>query len=197
MKPSTIYLQHKKTIKLTNQRPHYMYNEMVQGPCAHLRFLMLGHGDCGLSYDKCNVGWLMSTKLEHSRTNSNETNQFVLANLEHSKSNSNKTSQLCNMFWTLTSVTLKSRSNQKPGYYVMYPCTYCVFGFGTLVAKPRIRFDQNLVCELRWPRGKYVQSFKSIAPVVTERTQIRWTLTSVTLKSRSNQKPGYYVMYPY
>jgi hypothetical protein len=33
--------------------------------------------------------------------------------LEHSRSNSNKI-QLCNFFQTLTSVTLKSRSNPKP-----------------------------------------------------------------------------------
>jgi hypothetical protein len=40
----------------------------------------------------------MSTKLEHSRSNSNKTNQLVLAKLEHYKSNSNKTSQLCNIY---------------------------------------------------------------------------------------------------
>jgi hypothetical protein len=137
---------------------------------------MLGHGVCGTSYDKCSVGWLMSTKLEHSRSrsNSNKTNQLVLAKLEHSKSNSNKTSQLCDMFWTLSPVTLKSRSNQKPGYYyVMYPCTYdkkseriqplvqklSVFGIGSLVAKLRIRLDRNLVCELLLPRGTY-QAFQ-------------------------------------
>jgi hypothetical protein len=53
----------------------------------------------------------MSTKLEHSKSNSNKTNQLVLAKLEHSKSNSYITSHLCNML-SLTSVTLKSRSNQ-------------------------------------------------------------------------------------
>jgi hypothetical protein len=120
------------------------------------------------------VGWLMSTKLEHSRSNSNKTNQLVLTNLEHSKWNSNKTSQLCNiMFWTFTSVTLKSRSNQKPGYYVMYPCTYDknlemirplvqeLYQFWALVAKPRIRLDRNLVCELLLPSGTHLQSFGS------------------------------------
>jgi hypothetical protein len=105
--------------------PVQLYNEMVQGSCAHLGFLMLGHGDyCGRSHDKCSVGWLMSTKLEHSRSNNKKTNQLVLANLKHSKSNSNKTSQLCNMFWTLTSVTLKSRSNQNLGIMscTLYHC---------------------------------------------------------------------------
>jgi hypothetical protein len=43
----------------------------------------------------------------------------VLAKLEHSMSNSNKISQLCNLAWSFTSATLKSRSNQKPGYHVM------------------------------------------------------------------------------
>jgi hypothetical protein len=62
----------------------------------------------------------------------------------------------------------------------MYPCTYdknlemfqplvqelyqfLVFGFGHLVAKPRIRLDRNLVCELLLSSGTYVQSFASIA----------------------------------
>jgi hypothetical protein len=36
------------------------------------------YGDCGMSYDKCSIGWLTSTKLEHSRSNSNKTNQLVL-----------------------------------------------------------------------------------------------------------------------
>jgi hypothetical protein len=34
-----------------------------------------------------------------------------------------------------------------------------VFGFGPLVAKPRIRLDRNLVRELLLPSGTYVQSF--------------------------------------
>jgi hypothetical protein len=37
-----------------------------------------------MGYDKCSVGRLMSTKLEHSRSNSNNTNQLILAKLEHS-----------------------------------------------------------------------------------------------------------------
>jgi hypothetical protein len=179
---------------------------MFQGPCAHLGFKCWDMGI--VAWVMTNVvldDWWPHTKLEHSRSNSNKTNQLVLAKLEHCKSNSNKTSQLGNMVWTLTSVPLKSRSNQKPRYYVMYPCTYDknlemiqplvhelqhFLCFWHLLAKPRSRSDRNLVCEVRWPRGTYVQSFKSVAPVVTERT-------SVTVKSRSNQKPGYYVMYPY
>jgi hypothetical protein len=31
--------------------------------------------------------------------------------------------------------------------------TFCVFGFGPLVAKPRIRQDRNLACELLLPSG--------------------------------------------
>jgi hypothetical protein len=42
----------------------------------------------------------------------------------------------------------------------------CVFSFGPLVAKPRIRLDRNLVCDFS---GTYVQSFGSIAPAVTKR----------------------------
>jgi hypothetical protein len=38
------------------------------------------------------------------------------------------------------------------------------------VAKPRIRLDRNLVCELLLPSGIYLQSFGSMAPVVTKRT---------------------------
>jgi hypothetical protein len=43
--------------------------------------------------------------------------------------------------------------------------TFCVFNFGPLVAKPRIRSDQNFICEVIWPRSTstYVQSFRSIA----------------------------------
>jgi hypothetical protein len=41
---------------------------------------------------------------------------------------------------------------------------------GPLVAKPRIKMDRNLGCELLLPSGTYVQSFGSIAPAVTERT---------------------------
>jgi hypothetical protein len=37
------------------------------------------------------------------------------------------------------------------------------------VAKPRIRLDRNVVCELLLPSGTYVQSFVSIAPAVTKR----------------------------
>jgi hypothetical protein len=40
---------------------------------------------------------------------------------------------------------------------------FLVFGFGPLVAKPRIRLDRNLICELLLPSGTYVQSFESIA----------------------------------
>jgi hypothetical protein len=43
-----------------------------------------------------------------------------------------------------------------------------VFSFGPLVAKPRIRSDQNLACELLLPSGTYVQSLGSIAPEVTK-----------------------------
>jgi hypothetical protein len=85
---------------------------------------MLGHGDCDMGYDKCSVGRLMSTKLEHSRSNSNKTNQLVLANLEHSKSNSNKTSQLCICFELWPLWPWKVGQIKKPVYYVMYPCTY-------------------------------------------------------------------------
>jgi hypothetical protein len=46
-----------------------------------------------------------------------------------------------------------------------------------------------------------VQSFRPIARVVTKRALLmdpdRRALTYVTLKSWSNQKPGYNVMYPY
>jgi hypothetical protein len=44
-----------------------------------------------------------------------------------------------------------------------------VFGFGPLVAKPRIRLDRNLVCELHLTSDTYAQSFGSIAPAVTKR----------------------------
>jgi hypothetical protein len=47
--------------------------------------------------------------------------------------------------------------------------TFCVFGFDPLVAKPRIRLDRNLACELILRSGTYVQSFGSIAPAVTKR----------------------------
>jgi hypothetical protein len=36
--------------------PKFLRNEMVQGPCVNLRFLMLGQRDCGMSYDKCSIG---------------------------------------------------------------------------------------------------------------------------------------------
>jgi hypothetical protein len=39
-----------------------------------------------------------------------------------------------------------------------------VFGFGPLVVKPRIRLDWNLVCEVSWPTGTHVQSFRTIEP---------------------------------
>jgi hypothetical protein len=42
-------------------------------------------------------------------------------------------------------------------------CTFCVFSFGPLVTKRRIRLDQNLVSELLLPSGTYEQSFESIA----------------------------------
>jgi hypothetical protein len=42
------------------------------------------------------------------------------------------------------------------------------FQFWPLVAKPRIRLDQNLACELLLPSGTYVQSFRTIAPAVTK-----------------------------
>jgi hypothetical protein len=118
---------------------------------------MLGHGDCGMSYDKCSVGWLMGTKLEHSRSNSNTTNQLVLTNLEHSTCmpNSNKTSQLCNMFWTLTFVTLKSRSNQKPGHYVdIYHCTcimIIVWRWSSAISSGVISVCLFLVLAPWWP----------------------------------------------
>jgi hypothetical protein len=154
--------------------------------------------------------------------------------LEHSRSNSNKTNQLCNMFWTLTSVTLKSRSSQK--YYVMYPCTY----------DKNLEMIRSCISFLFWPPGGqaknqtgYVQSLGSIAlswfskmdawwPYLNSdwakvwwkcrwwlyvHTRLEcsrsnsnetclltvpfWTLTSVIFKSRSNQKPRYYVMYHY
>jgi hypothetical protein len=44
-----------------------------------------------------------------------------------------------------------------------------VFCFGPLVAKLRIRSDWNLAQKVIWPRGTYVQSFRSIAPAVTKR----------------------------
>jgi hypothetical protein len=78
---------------------HHKTNEMVQGPCAHLRF-------------KC---WDMGIVM---------TNVVLDDWWAHSRSNSNKTSQLCNMCFELWPVTLKSMSNQKPRYYGMYPCTY-------------------------------------------------------------------------
>jgi hypothetical protein len=37
--------------------------------------------------------------------------------------------------------------------------TFCVFGFETLVAKLRIRLDQNLVCELLLRSGTYLRKF--------------------------------------
>jgi hypothetical protein len=54
--------------------------------------------------------------------------------------------------------------------YLSSYSTFCVFGFGPLVAKPRIRLDWNLVCDLLLPSGTYVQGFGSIAPAVTKRT---------------------------
>jgi hypothetical protein len=48
----------------------------------------------------------------------------------------------------------------------MIHSTFCVFGFGPLVAKPTIRLDRNFVCELLLPSGTYVQSLGSIAPAV-------------------------------
>jgi hypothetical protein len=83
--------------------------------------------------------------------------------LEHSRSNSKETRRLMVTFWTLTSVTLKSRSNRKSWW--------SIFGFGPLVAKPRITSDRNLVCEVIWPSGTYMESFMSIAPEVT-----KWTM---------------------
>jgi hypothetical protein len=35
--------------------------------------------------------------------------------------------------------------------------TFCVSDFGPLVAKPRIRLDRNLVCELLFPSGTKLQ----------------------------------------
>jgi hypothetical protein len=84
--------------------------------------------------------------------------------------------------WTLTSVTLKNWSNKKTGIMscrcILIRCTHdknleliqslvqeLCFRFWPLVAKTRIRSDRNLVCEFGM-----------------------WTFTSVTLKSRSNQK---------
>jgi hypothetical protein len=40
---------------------------------------------------------------------------YIHTRLEHSRSNHNKIRQLCNFSLTLTSATLKSRSNPKPG----------------------------------------------------------------------------------
>jgi hypothetical protein len=45
--------------------------------------------------------------------------------------------------------------------------TFCVFGFGPLVAKPRI-WPKNW-SEISWPRATYVQIFKSIAPAAKKR----------------------------
>jgi hypothetical protein len=39
----------------------------------------------------------------------------------------------------------------------------------SVLAKPKIRSDRNLVCTLISPRGTYVQSFRWIAPAVTKR----------------------------
>jgi hypothetical protein len=56
----------------------------------------------------------------------------------------------------------------------------CVLGFGPLLAKPRIRLDRNLVCELLLSSGNvhYVHIFRSIALAVTKRTLLtddgRW-----------------------
>jgi hypothetical protein len=72
------------------------------------------------------ASWGQHTLHTHTHRPSLVTIRHAQHNLLHSQGfykvcSSNKTSQLCNMFWTLTSVTLKSRSNQKPGFYVMYP----------------------------------------------------------------------------
>jgi hypothetical protein len=49
---------------------------------------------------------------------------------------------------------------------------FLCFRFWSLVAKPRIRLDQNLVCELLLPSGTYVQSFGSMAPADTKRAML-------------------------
>jgi hypothetical protein len=46
---------------------------------------------------------------------------------------------------------------------------FVFFRFWPLGAKPGIKLDRNLVCELLLPSGTYVQCFGSIAPAVTKR----------------------------
>ena len=81
--------------------------------------------------------------------------------------------------------------------------TFSVFTFGPLVAKLIIESGRNLVSRLNLPRGIYVASFRSIAQVDTKSATFLYNrhflcnLTSVTLKSRSNQKLGGYHVYPY
>jgi hypothetical protein len=73
--------------------------------------------------------------------------------LEHSRSNSGKTCQLHHFLRTLTSVTLKCRSNQKPGSSLAVAIIK-IFSVPVppLEAKPRIRSDQNLFESSPGPR---------------------------------------------
>jgi hypothetical protein len=59
-------------------------------------------------------------------------------------SNSNETCWLTVTFWTLTYVTFKSRSNQKPGYYVMY--TYYIYLWQQFGADPAISWGVIALC---------------------------------------------------
>jgi hypothetical protein len=94
------------------------------------------------------------------RANNGSVLNFDLCDLQ--KYVKSKTRALCHVFlldlqmikiWRWSSHLFRSYS------------TFCVFGFGRLVAKPRSRLDRNLV----WDSGTYVQSFRSIAPAVTKR----------------------------
>jgi hypothetical protein len=119
----------------------------------------------------------MSTKLRLSSTNflGQKTNQLVLAKLEHSILSQIVTKQanfvICSELlplWPWKVRQIKPGIDTQRCILVLYLCLISLvfFCFGPLVAKPRIRLDRNLLCELALPRGivtTYVQSFRPIA----------------------------------
>jgi hypothetical protein len=92
---------------------------------------------------------------------------------------------------------------------------FCIFSFGPLVAKLRIRSDRNLVSRVISPRGRYVQSFRSIDPAVTKRalltddddrqhlivrakkSKIHGLLTGEVFLSKKGQTPRKYMDYQF
>jgi hypothetical protein len=65
--------------------------------------------------------------------------------------------------------------------------TFCVFGFGPLVAKTRIRLNRNLVCELLLPSGFWsiaLSWFSKMAAWAEIWQKCRWCLDTCSHKVR-------------